>query len=1016
MYERMKRLILISGLVIPCVAPVHAESVVFRLTAPPYHIDQGRIAMEGFGTLAVAGAPRLPSKIFHLALSAPASVNDVSFRSLHRETLQGKYEIDAVNPLLPMAAGDASPPSIDEFENQRSRFFGTDRPYPENPAVFLGVDSDGGNTVVKIQYSPFQYNPVQKSLCFVGDIEVTIQYAVNGPAAGSPGQTPVWIDAVGGSAGNRLSKPSATAVGTSLLVVTSESLKKILEPFLFWKRCLGDSVRFVPTESIYAMVDGSDRADKIRNFLRTEFVNSGITDVLLVGHKDFLPVKKFFPDPKNHKESGGVPSDFYFSELTGDWDTDHDGFPGEFGEDEMDWIPEIRVARIPWSDSTVVRAILERTIAYEKSQGAWKATPLLAGGISNYRNENGNSIYAEKTDGATLMEWLRRNAFTEPPSFTLYEKEGSAPSSFDCSLPLNTANLFSAWENGASGCVTWWMHGGFDALERKYWLADDGDGIPESGELSDDELMSVARHPSNAAYPAVLYANACENGWPEKLSLGREMLRSGCAAVLASSRTSWYSQGWSEPADGGNASLASYFWEAYAGRGVALGAAVSEAQVRYLKNFGSAWQHVQNAVTLMAYGDPTLSMEFRVPVAGALTGVVIAEEGIDPAGLSISLKGTDRSVSPDVSGRFSFGFVPGGAHVLEATGAELDPVEVPVTVVNGETCSSLIRVRARPSAVPGIQVPDTALAWTVQEGDSARSWLRLFNPGSGPLDLTTASDSTGFGWVSADLGRRSVAPGGSDSIAITVRTDRLFQGSYGTSIRLTTNASPDSMIRIALRLTVIDTVPPAPIDDLELAGQAGDTLALMWSAPGDNDRSGQASEYEIIAGASGGLPEDTAAVLLEKMSPAPVGKPEKAVVSLDRLIRFREPWVMIRTLDDAGLSSVSNRVRIRKTLSGEPPSRSMPEKTRLDQNYPNPFNASTAIPFTLEKASEASLSVLDAAGRAVSLLAQKRFTAGRHELFWNATDRDGRAVTSGVYLIRIQTPDHFELKKMLLLR
>jgi hypothetical protein len=1013
---RIKRLILIVIIFILGIAPLHAESIVFRLTAPHYGIVHGRISMEGFGLLAEAGAPRLPSKIFYLSLDASASVQDVSFRALSRETLPGAYEIEALPPLIPMAGADAPPPDAGEFESRRNRLFRTNQSFPENPAVFLGTDTDGGNTVLKIQFAPFQYNPVQKSLVLVGEMEVRIQYTVTGSVRDALNRRPAWIDAER-PAGNRLSKPFASEGRTSLLVLTSDNLKTTLEPFLFWKRCLGDTVRFVSTESVYASAAGIDRAERIRNFLRDEYFNSGITDVLLIGHTDILPVKILYPNPKNHKDSGGVPSDFYFSDLTGDWDTDHDGFPGEYGEDTADWIPEIRVGRIPCSDTTVVGTILERIIGYEKSEAGWKSTPLLIGGVSNYLNENNNAVYMKKTDGAVLMEWLRRSVFSEPPSFTLYEKEGSDPSAFECSLPLNGPNLFSAWQNGASGCVTWWMHGGFDALERKFWNADkNGNGIPDSGELGAEELISVARHPSNSAYPAVLYANACENGWPEKLSLGREMLMSGCAAVAAYSRISWYSQGWSGPADGGNASLTSYFWEAYAGRSVPFGAAVSEAQVRYLKNFGSAWQHVQNALSLMAYGDPTMSIQVRRPVSGTLAGTLILEDEIDPVNLQILLKEADRRMTPDASGRFSFGFLTGGAYVLEVTGPDVEPSAIQVSVVNGEANTVSLRVHRKPPAAPGIRLQNTALAWTVQEGFSARRGLLISNSGSAALDVTAAIDSSGSDWISADLEPRIIPPGAADSIRILVHPDLLSQGYYESSLRLRTNAFPDSSIRVPLCMTVIDTIPPAPIDDLELFSQNGDTVALVWSAPGDNKLAGRASEYEILTGGSDGGEKDTAAVLLEKLSPAPAGKREKAVLYLERLKRFRETWIMIRTLDDAGLSSESNKVKIVTTLSEVDSDRMIPEKTRLDQNYPNPFNSSTKIGFSLAKASEIFISVLDVSGRTVSQLCQKRFSEGRHEIFWNATDRDARPAPRRVYMNRFQTPDRFELRKMLLLR
>ena len=69
-----------------------------------------------------------------------------------------------------------------------------------------------------------------------------------------------------------------------------------------------------------------------------------------------------------------------------------------------------------------------------------------------------------------------------------------------------------------------------------------------------------------------------------------------------------------------------------------------------------------------------------------------------------------------------------------------------------------------------------------------------------------------------------------------------------------------------------------------------------------------------------------------------------------------------------------------------------PEKYTLYQNYPNPFNPKTMIKFNIAEESEVNLSVYDAAGRLMVILADKKMEAGSFETEFNGTD-----LPSGVY-------------------
>ena len=64
-----------------------------------------------------------------------------------------------------------------------------------------------------------------------------------------------------------------------------------------------------------------------------------------------------------------------------------------------------------------------------------------------------------------------------------------------------------------------------------------------------------------------------------------------------------------------------------------------------------------------------------------------------------------------------------------------------------------------------------------------------------------------------------------------------------------------------------------------------------------------------------------------------------------------------------------------------------------------------------------SLRVYDAAGRLVrTLRSGAPGLAGRNEVVWDGRDDGGRAVSSGVYLYRIQAGEHGDVGRMTLLK
>ena len=90
---------------------------------------------------------------------------------------------------------------------------------------------------------------------------------------------------------------------------------------------------------------------------------------------------------------------------------------------------------------------------------------------------------------------------------------------------------------------------------------------------------------------------------------------------------------------------------------------------------------------------------------------------------------------------------------------------------------------------------------------------------------------------------------------------------------------------------------------------------------------------------------------------------------------------------------------------------SIPDQYYLSQNYPNPFNSTTILPYGLPEASRLSIRIYDIAGRLVDTLVDKNIEAGYHTAIWDAS-----TVSTGVYLVKMETESFSSVRKVILVR
>jgi len=270
-----------------------------------------------------------------------------------------------------------------------------------------------------------------------------------------------------------------------IIVVANPSLKDTVQDLVKFKESQGFDVIVEDVPTIEQNYQGIDRVEKIRNFLKDKVKGYPKTFTLLIGppydknQANSISTGGDIPmriiTPQSNDTSVQYPTDFYYADLDGNWDSNNDGKYGTEKDEIKEQVHNF-VGRIPFSENTAVKRILFNTIDSwhdELKKKALLATSKMEG--SNY-------------DYAIIAEKIRLNIF-EPAGFsvnTLYEKEGTNPSTYSCTASLNEEN-FNKYLCGNDIIITY-GHGG---VFREVWYDNNKNGVVDSNEIEKLEFFSL---------------------------------------------------------------------------------------------------------------------------------------------------------------------------------------------------------------------------------------------------------------------------------------------------------------------------------------------------------------------------------------------------------------------------------------------------------------------------------------------------------------------------------------------
>jgi hypothetical protein len=338
-------------LVVPSIAaageityPVYADE--FEIGTDPLGFDTIIMLSPAYGRIASPGDPDLPQMLVEIPVPADIewSSVEVSVDIIGTEGLLGDYDIAPSPPEGPVNELPYDPD--EEFwgegkvikDGKNVKVYENEMNYPEESIVLIpytqrkeqvfGISQEGDAeyedvNFVRVLYRPFLYNPVSKKLTLITEAIIHITYS-SGPII--------------------LQNENAGETYDYVIITTNDIVSNSdrLEYFINVKEAMGYSVRVV-TEDDYDALTGQapdGRAEKIRQWLIDNYVSMGIEYVLLIGDPDpddplnpsdtvgDIPMKMCWPRywTWKYRES---PTDYFYADLTGNWDIDGDMRYGE---------------------------------------------------------------------------------------------------------------------------------------------------------------------------------------------------------------------------------------------------------------------------------------------------------------------------------------------------------------------------------------------------------------------------------------------------------------------------------------------------------------------------------------------------------------------------------------------------------------------------------------------------------------------------------------------------------------
>ena len=331
----------------------------------------------------ISGEPSLPYFAVSLLLPPGEVATKIEFVGTDEVIVDGDFLLVPYQTSKPLSE---SKPSEFQINN---KIYASNAMYPASPVGTLSTNFLNGRSIAMSAFTPVRYVPAEGKLSYFSTVTIKVETTTSKNANDilkmvsssnivsdrllKIAQNPE-IDNLYSSYYNR------SATDYSLLIITPNQFVDDFDELRNIYLSRGKVSEVATTEDIAANIPGQDMQEKIRNYIIQEYQESNIDFVILGGDVEYVPYRGFSCDVQSGGgySSDDIPADLYYCALDGTWNDDGDNRWGEPDEDDL--LPEVALARYPFSNATELASIINKSIKYQNSPVLGElVTPLLAG-------------------------------------------------------------------------------------------------------------------------------------------------------------------------------------------------------------------------------------------------------------------------------------------------------------------------------------------------------------------------------------------------------------------------------------------------------------------------------------------------------------------------------------------------------------------------------------------------------------------------------------------------------------
>ena len=364
--------------------------------------------------------------------------------------------------------------------------------YPNNQLVSYRIDYSRDNSSVSFEIAPLKYNPTTNQ-CIVyskADVEVYVHQVEQANRSYVDIGIPYY----------------------EYTIITSSALAPAFERFANWKRAKGYNVGIVAIEAILSnshLSNGDtishiiDDAGKLRQYLIYSYNSVNTKYVLLAGDSAVLPIRYA------HSSGERIPTDFYFCDLSSNWNGNNNSIYGEFGylDDGIDFGAEIYVGRLLCDNQEEVSTWTEKVLRYEINPGrgdySYLGRALFTQADQMQLGQEAESIQ-QKLHGIITCTILN-----ETPSSSALNPTGPLGSDIISTINANKYGLLSNFNHGGKA-YSYNVATAFNNDSPKNIVAS-YDSYDNLNSITIVENGNGFDNLTNYCHPSILYSISCYN-------------------------------------------------------------------------------------------------------------------------------------------------------------------------------------------------------------------------------------------------------------------------------------------------------------------------------------------------------------------------------------------------------------------------------------------------------------------------------------------------------------------------